>query len=230
MCHAVTWPINVTARHEIFITHEEECFLFLYNSADTLLLFMCDEKKSKILCLCGRFNKLCVNWIIELVYVVALIKWAIFGKMWTQIDLLTQELRNLQATTQKEQESMRMEVHRLTDKLEQSTVTADLEKKEMAEEVWYHLDTVGQMHLNEIFSIHLFNFEGCSNTNEFECLQTLIRCPHLNHQCIFAFWWLNSWTVCWLPQACSSLQHFLNDLLIISSATLFPRSRYSPRR
>jgi len=56
-------------------------------------------------------------------------------KMWTQIDLLTQELRNLQATTQKEQESMRMEVQRLTDKLQQSTVTADLEKKEMAEEV-----------------------------------------------------------------------------------------------
>lgn len=56
-------------------------------------------------------------------------------KMWTQVDLLTQELRNLQATTQKEQESMRMEVQRLTDKLQQSTVTADLEKKEMAEEV-----------------------------------------------------------------------------------------------
>jgi uncharacterized coiled-coil protein SlyX len=56
-------------------------------------------------------------------------------KMWTQIDLLTQELRNLQETTQKEQESMRMEVQRLTDKLQQSTVTADLEKKEMAEEV-----------------------------------------------------------------------------------------------
>ena len=56
-------------------------------------------------------------------------------KMWTQVALLTQELRNLQATTQKEQESMRMEVQRLTDKLQQSTVTADLEKKEMAEEV-----------------------------------------------------------------------------------------------
>lgn len=55
--------------------------------------------------------------------------------MWTQIGLLTQELRNLQATTQKERESMRTEVHRLTDKLQQSTVTADLEKKEMAEEV-----------------------------------------------------------------------------------------------
>ena len=56
-------------------------------------------------------------------------------KMWTQVDILTQELRNLQATTQKEQESMRMEVQRLTDKLQQSTVTADLEKKERAEEV-----------------------------------------------------------------------------------------------
>lgn len=55
--------------------------------------------------------------------------------MWTQVDLLTQELRNLQATTQKERESMRMEVHRLTEELRQSTVTADLEKKQMAEEV-----------------------------------------------------------------------------------------------
>lgn len=104
---------------------------------------MCDEKKINFLHLCGRFNKLRGRFNNPL-YIYACNRASIpcgtkkmstVWKMWTQVDLLTQELRNLQATTQKEQESMRMEVQRLTDKLQQSTVTADLEKKEMAEEV-----------------------------------------------------------------------------------------------
>ena len=64
MVKTTTEMRRLTYQNLIFhCTHEEECFLSLHNSADTLLLFMCVMKKKSIFCI---FVAVLTNYVVDL--------------------------------------------------------------------------------------------------------------------------------------------------------------------